>query len=56
MLPPARVRRLQCRFAGMVLMPSTLQLHAASTGKGIHFETRNDKGEAVISRGALLLE
>jgi acyl dehydratase len=50
------VRRVQCRFAGMVLMPSTLRLHAAAAGKGVHFETRDDKGEAVISRGALLLE
>ncbi|HZM32933.1 MAG TPA: MaoC/PaaZ C-terminal domain-containing protein [Burkholderiales bacterium] len=53
---PARARRVQCRFAGMVRMPSTLQLHAASTGKGILFETRDGKGEPVISRGTLLLE
>jgi acyl dehydratase len=53
---PARVRRVQCRFAGMVLMPSVLHLHAAAEAKRLHFETRNDKGEAVIGRGALLLE
>ena len=51
-----RVRRLSCRFSGMVLMPSTLRLHAARDGHGIAFETLNDRGEAVISRGRLLLE
>jgi acyl dehydratase len=53
---PARVRRVQCRFAGMVLMPAVLHLHAVAEAKRLHFETRNDKGEALISRGALLLE
>jgi acyl dehydratase len=51
-----RVRRLSCRFSGMVLMPSTLRLNAARDGRGIAFETTNDKGEPVISRGRLLLE
>jgi acyl dehydratase len=53
---PARVRRVQCRFAGMVLMPSILHLHAAAEGGRILFETRNAEGEAAISRGALLLQ
>jgi acyl dehydratase len=50
------VRRVACRFAGMVLMPSTLSLHAIRDGGAILFETRNDRGETVISRGRLLLE
>jgi acyl dehydratase len=50
------VRRVACRFAGMVLMPSTLSVHAARQGASLQFETRNDRGETVISRGRLLLE
>ncbi len=50
------VRRVTCRFAGMVFMPSTLSVHAARDGSAIQFETRNDRGETVISRGRLLLE
>ena len=50
------VRRVACRFAGMVLMPSTLSVHAARDGRTLQFETRNDGGETVISRGRLLLE
>jgi acyl dehydratase len=45
------VRRVRCRFAGMVLMPSTLTVHAARDGDAIAFETRNTEGEAVIQRG-----
>ena len=51
-----RVRALSCRFSGMVLMPSTLRLHAARDGRVIAFETANDRGDKVISRGRLLLE
>ena len=53
---PHAVRRVTCRFAGMVLMPSTLAVHAAREAGAIQFETRNDRGEAVITRGRLLLE
>lgn len=53
---PHAVRRVACRFAGMVFMPSTLSVHAAREGSAIQFETRNDRGETVISRGRLLLE
>ena len=53
---PGPVRRVACRFAGMVFMPSTLFVHAAREGDAIEFETRNDPGETVISRGRLLLE
>ena len=48
---PGSVRRVRCRFAGMVLMPSTLTVHAAREGDAIAFETRNTEGEAVIQRG-----
>ena len=48
---PRAVRRVACRFAGMVFMPSTLSVHAAREGSAIHFETRNDRGETVITRG-----
>jgi acyl dehydratase len=46
-----QVRRVRCRFAGMVLMPSTLIVHASAEGTSIAFETRNEKNEAVIERG-----
>ncbi len=52
----ARVRGVSCRFSGMVLMPSTLSLHAARSGRTIAFETANERGEKVLSRGRLLLE
>jgi len=51
-----RVRRVSCRFSGMVLMPSTLAVHAGRAGSEIAFETANHQGERVISRGRLLLE
>ena len=46
-IDPARVRRIRCRFSGMVLMPSRLEV----LGNGTDFETRGPKGEVVISRG-----
>ena len=45
------VRRVRCRFAGMVLMPSTLTVHASRQGDGIAFATRDARGETVIDRG-----
>jgi acyl dehydratase len=50
-LKPERVRRVRCRFAGMVLMPSTLTVHASRVGDAIAFETRDAEGGAVIERG-----
>jgi acyl dehydratase len=50
------VKRARCRFGGMVLMPSMLSVHAARDDDGLSFETRNERGEAVIGRGQLLLE
>jgi acyl dehydratase len=52
---PAKVRRVRCRFAGMVPMPSTLTVLAAREAQEIAFETRNERGEAVISRGSVTL-
>jgi len=51
-----RVRGVSCRFSGMVLMPSTLRVHAAREGNAAAFETLGERGEQVISRGRLLLE
>jgi acyl dehydratase len=45
------ISRVRCRFAGMVLMPSTLTVHASAEGASIAFETRNERNEAVIERG-----
>jgi hypothetical protein len=45
------VRRVRCRFAGMVTMPSTLTVHSARQHDDVAFETRNERGEAVIQRG-----
>ena len=50
-------KRVRCRFAGMVLMPGTLTVHASphlsAAGDEVLFETRNAKGEAVIERGRI---
>lgn len=45
------VKRVRCRFAGMVTMPCTLSVQAARAGGEVAFETRNERGEAVIERG-----
>ena len=51
------VKRVRCRFAGMVLMPSTLTVHASphlsTAGDEILFETRDAKGQPVIERGRI---
>jgi acyl dehydratase len=52
-LEPAAVRRVRCRFAGMVTMPSTLTVHASREGDELLFETRNERGERVIERGSM---
>ena len=46
-------KRIRCRFSGMVLMPSTLTVHASRVGDEILFETRDAKGAAVIERGRI---
>jgi acyl dehydratase len=51
----SQVRRVRCRFSGMVLMPSTLSVHAGRSGRNIAFETRDERGEAVIRGGVLVL-
>jgi MaoC dehydratase-like protein len=45
------MRRVRCRFAGMVTMPNTLTVHASRDGDDIAFETRNAAGQAVVERG-----
>jgi len=46
-----QVRRVRCRFAGMVTMPGTLTVQASRIGDELAFETRNERGEALIERG-----
>jgi hypothetical protein len=46
---------VRCRFAGMVPMPATLSVHAARNARELSFETRNERGEAVITRGSISL-
>jgi acyl dehydratase len=52
---PAGVRRVRCRFSGMVAMPAMLEVHAAREQATLAFETRNERGAPVIARGELLL-
>ena len=53
---PRRVRRVRCRFSGMVLMPSTLAVLANQEKNEIRFETRKVDGEPVVSRGSIALD
>ena len=55
-IDPRRVRRVRCRFSGMVLMPSTLAVLSHSNGRSIRFETRKSDGEVVVSRGGIELD
>src|SRR5690606_32006993 len=55
-IDPRRVRRVRCRFSGMVLMPSRLEVFAGPEGRDLLFETRKTGGEAVISRGRIGLD
>ena len=50
---PAHVRRVQCRFTGMVFMPSTLAVLGKRQGSSLSFETRGAAGDTVISRGRI---
>jgi acyl dehydratase len=50
-LRPGKASRVRCRFAGMVLMPGTLTVHASRQGDAIAFETRGADGRGVIERG-----
>jgi len=47
------VKRVRCRFAGMVLMPGTLTVHASRVGDEVLFETRDANGHPVIERGRI---
>jgi acyl dehydratase len=53
---PRSVRRVRCRFSGMVLMPSTLTVLADQAKSTIYFETRTSDDEPVISRGCIELD
>jgi len=53
---PLAVKRVQCRFSGMVLMPNRLRVNGALQGQRMSFETRNDRDEVVISRGSISLD
>jgi acyl dehydratase len=53
-IAPGSLRRVRCRFSGMVLMPSVLTVLASTEGTSIAFETRNEGGEAVIERGRII--
>ena len=52
-IAPERVRRIRCRFTGMVLMPSTLTVHGREEAEGVDFETRGPTGDTVIGRGRI---
>jgi acyl dehydratase len=45
------VKRIRCRFAGMVTMPGTLTVQASQVGDDVAFETRDAAGRTVIERG-----
>jgi acyl dehydratase len=47
-------RRIRCRFAGMVLMPSELTVFASRQGSSVAFETRTGRGDTVIERGWII--
>ena len=49
---PAQVRRVRCRFSGMVPMPATLEIRAGRQGGEIDFETFVS-GTPVVSRGSV---
>jgi acyl dehydratase len=50
---PLAVKRVRCRFSGMVLMPNTLHVYGVASGARVFFETRNAAGESVVSRAAI---
>lgn len=53
---PLAVRRVQCRFSGMVLMPNRLRVSACRSGRKIFFQTVNSGGEPVVSRASIHLD
>ena len=52
-IEPARVRRVRCRFSGMVPMPATLSVRVARDKDALRFEAWCG-GQAVLSSGLLL--
>ncbi len=53
---PRRVRRVRCRFSGMVVMPDRLAVSGRRAGTSLFFETRRGDGELVVSRGQIELD
>jgi acyl dehydratase len=50
---PSRLRKLQCRFAGMVVPGDTVTFSAEETGPGkLDLGAVNQRGEAVLTRAA----
>ena len=52
---PTLVRRLGGRFAAMVLMPSTIRLHAVREGDTVSYEVRTQEDQTAISQGFVCL-
>lgn len=53
---PRRVRRVTCRFTGMVRMPSAVMVRADAADRGrVRFDALDDDGRPVLSRGTLAL-
>ena len=58
---PALVRRISCRFAAMVLLPSTLTVRVwpaiaySSALQAVPFEVLNERGESAVKDGVCLI-
>ena len=57
---PAKVARIACRFTGMVLMPSDINVRILGCepyehGDLVHFDVLTQTGESAISNGAVVL-
>ncbi|HZO04279.1 MAG TPA: MaoC/PaaZ C-terminal domain-containing protein [Burkholderiales bacterium] len=50
-IDPRSLRRVRCRFAGMLPMPSVLTVLASTDGTSLAFEARNAQGETILERG-----
>ncbi|MGH7865081.1 MAG: MaoC/PaaZ C-terminal domain-containing protein [Candidatus Binataceae bacterium] len=54
---PSRIRRVGCRFSGMVMMPSTLTLDiTAHDWAGVGFRVLNENGAEVIKQGFMTFD
>jgi acyl dehydratase len=50
--PPSRLRRLSCRFAGMVRPGDTVTFSATEDGGQVQLSAVNQDGEAVLTRAS----